>query len=78
MRLNTHRNYFSTPYNEQGGEGLYSKVANFFGKSDENARKQFPDETHSILKLPNGKFGVANYMGQPWAQVQQSMAGLVI
>ena len=38
-------------------------IRNALPDSDENARPGFPGENHAILKLPNGKFGVANYMG---------------
>jgi hypothetical protein len=31
--------------------------------SDSNARNSFPGERHAILKLPNGRAGIANYMG---------------
>lgn len=38
-------------------------LRNLIPDSDEKARKGFPGEKHGILKLPNGKMGVANYMG---------------
>jgi hypothetical protein len=38
-------------------------LRNLLPSSDENARPGFPGEKHAILKLPNGKYGVANYMG---------------
>jgi hypothetical protein len=38
-------------------------LRNLVPSSDENARSGFAGEKHAILKLPNGKFGVANYMG---------------
>ncbi len=60
------------------GSEIGKTVQNLLPSSDENARPGYPGEKHAILKLPNGKFGVANYMGQPWAQVQQSMVGLVV
>jgi len=41
---------------------------NSFADSDDNARDGFPGEKHAILKLANGKNGVANYMG-PGTQV---------
>jgi len=56
---------------------LGKKVQNLIPSSDETARDGFAGEKHAFLKLPNGKMGIANYMGQTWAQVQQSMAGLV-
>ena len=53
-------------------------IQNVLPDSDDTARSGFAGERHAMLELPNGKYGVANYMGQPWAQVQQSMAGLVV
>lgn len=38
-------------------------LRNMIPDSDENARPGFPGEQHAILQLPNGKTGVANYMG---------------
>lgn len=38
-------------------------LRNLIPSSDENARAQFPGEKHAILKLPNGKWGQANFMG---------------
>lgn len=56
----------------------YTDVLNVIPASDDTARPAFEGEKHAILKLPNGRMGVANFMGQSWAQVQQSMAGLVV
>jgi hypothetical protein len=42
---------------------LGTVVRNMLPDSDENARPSYPGEKHSILKLPNGKWGTANYMG---------------
>lgn len=53
-------------------------VQNLLPSSDATARPGFAGERHAILKLANGKNGVANFMGQSWAQVQQSMVGLVV
>lgn len=39
------------------------KVASKLPSSDENARPLFEGERHSILQLPNGKTGIANFMG---------------
>lgn len=39
-------------------------LRNLIPDSDKTARPAFPGERHAILKLPNGKFGSANYMGQ--------------
>ena len=45
------------------GSELGTQLRNMIPDSDENARPGFPGEQHAILKLPNGKNGVANYMG---------------
>jgi hypothetical protein len=47
---------------------LGTKIKNMIPASDENARPSFAGEKHAILELPNGKNGVANYMG-PGTQV---------
>ena len=39
-------------------------IRNALPSSDDTARPGFPGEKHAILQLPNGKYGVANYMGQ--------------
>jgi hypothetical protein len=38
-------------------------IKNLIPSSDSNARNSFPGERHAILKLPNGRAGIANYMG---------------
>lgn len=38
-------------------------LRNLIPSSDESARPGFAGEKHAILKLANGKYGVANYMG---------------
>ena len=43
-------------------------VQNILPSSDASARAGFAGERHAILQLPNGKYGVANYMG-PGTQV---------
>lgn len=43
-------------------------LRNMIPASDDNARPGFAGEKHAILQLPNGKNGVANYMG-PGTQV---------
>ena len=43
--------------------GALAGVSNLFPDSDENARNIFPGEFHAIVKLPNDKFGRANYTG---------------
>ena len=45
------------------GSELGKAVQNVLPSSDENARPGFAGEKHSLLQLPNGKLGVANYMG---------------
>ena len=39
-------------------------IRNALPSSDDTARSGFAGEKHGILQLPNGKYGVANYMGQ--------------
>ena len=43
-------------------------VKNILPDSDENARPSYVGERHAILKLPNGKYGTASYMG-PGTQI---------
>ena len=43
-------------------------VKNIIPSSDDTARPSFQGEKHAILKLPNGRMGIANYMG-PGTQV---------
>ena len=50
------------------GSELGTTVKNLLPSSDENARPAFVGEKHAILQLPNGKYGMANYMG-PGTQV---------
>jgi hypothetical protein len=38
-------------------------IRNALPSSDDTARSGFAREKHGILQLPNGKYGVANYMG---------------
>lgn len=45
------------------GENLLAKASNLFPSSDENAADIFPGEYHALVKLPNGKYGRANYSG---------------
>lgn len=68
IRLNNQRNgLFNTSYKHPAditGEGILGKIANFLpAREGSTARKQWNDENHSLLRLPNGGFGVANYMG---------------
>lgn len=46
------------------GSELGKSIQNILPSSDETARDGFAGERHAILQLPNGKYGVANYMGQ--------------
>ena len=49
-----------------------TSLRNMVPSSDVNARKQYPGEAHAILKLPNGKYGTANYMG-PGTQLEKRL-----
>ena len=49
----------STAYTSQ----IATDLRNMLPDSDDTARPGFAGEAHAILKLPNGKNGVANYMG---------------
>ena len=51
--------YISDGYSGEIGTSLRNMIPD----SDENARPGFPGEKHAILRLENGKYGVANYMG---------------
>jgi hypothetical protein len=42
---------------------LGTDLKNLIPSSDATARPSFPGEKHTILKLPNGRTGIANYMG---------------
>jgi len=53
---------------EMRGEGIFTNLINKLPSSDDTARPLYSGEKHMILKLPNGKSGVANYMG-PGTQV---------
>ena len=46
----------------------YADIINMIPSSDDTARPIYPGEHHAILELPNGKNGIANYMG-PGTQV---------
>lgn len=59
------------------GSELATQVKNLIPSSDDTGRPSFPGEKHAILKLPNGKYGIANYVGQPWAPVSESAPMLV-
>ena len=40
-----------------------AKISNVFPSSDDKARDIYPGEKHAVVKLPNGKYGRANYAG---------------
>ena len=50
------------PY-DISGDGYLQDLINKLPSSDEKARPLYPGEKHMILKLKNGKSGMANYMG---------------
>lgn len=56
-----------TPYAEKASDFYKSETGtalrNLIPDSDDTARPGFAGEQHAILQLPNGKNGVANYMG---------------
>ena len=47
-------------------------IQNVIPSSDATARAGFKGERHAILQLPNGKYGVANYMG-PGTEVMKRL-----
>ena len=50
------------------GSELGTTVKNLIPSSDETGRPAYSGERHAILQLPNGKYGMANFMG-PGTQV---------
>lgn len=48
---------------EAYGSQTATFLKNLAPDSDENARPSYLGEKHAILQLPNGKYGMANYMG---------------
>lgn len=50
-------------------------LRNLMPDSDENARPGFPGEKHALLKLPNGKTGVGNYIGPGTALIERLKRG---
>jgi len=52
-----------------------SKLINLLPSSDENARPLYKGEKHAVLKLPNGRFGMANYMGPGTSLVNRLKRG---
>jgi hypothetical protein len=64
--LDSIKNIFKSA--KRGAERVFDSdlgvaARNLIPGSDENARSGFSGERHALLKLPNGKFGQANYMG---------------
>lgn len=53
---------------KRGAEIGAAKVSNLFPSSDENAADIYPGENHAIVRLPNKKYGRANYTG-PGTQI---------
>ncbi len=45
------------------GDGYLQRLINKLPSSDDTARPLYPGEKHMVLKLKNGKSGMANYMG---------------
>jgi len=45
------------------GDGYLQRFINRLPSSDDTARPLYPGEKHMVLKLKNGKSGMANYMG---------------
>ena len=50
------------------GDGIFTNLINKLPSSSDTARGMYSGEKHMILKLPNGRSGMANYMG-PGTQV---------
>jgi len=65
--LYDNRQKISDAYTGEIGTAL----RNIIPASDETARPGFSGEKHTILQLPNGKYGVANYMGPQTALSQR-------
>ena len=56
-----------------GKVGTFAR--NLIPASDENAANQFPGERHQILRLPNKKYGVANFSGPGTAVLKRLKRG---
>ncbi len=63
-------NNITLKINELEGDGVVDTLAKYADKigkylpsSDDTAREGWEDEYHAVLKLKNGKYGRANYMG---------------
>lgn len=50
-------------------------VKNLIPSSDENARPAFKGEKHAVLQLPNGKMGIANWVGPGTAVIKRAKRG---
>lgn len=53
---------------QQKGAGFINSILNALPSSDKNARPGYPGEKHTMLKLPNGLPGRANFVG-PGTQI---------
>lgn len=64
---NVHNTYsaLQESFEQSGGAsgGGLADVLNLIPPSDESARPSYPGEKHALLKLPNGKMGIGNYIG---------------
>lgn len=38
-------------------------IKNMLPDSDKNARPQYPGEKHAVIRLPNGRLGISNFLG---------------
>ena len=72
--LDSLKNVFSGAKNLAFGE-VGTAISNAVPDSDDNARPLFPGEVHTVLKLPNGKMGRANFMGPGTKLVQRLKRG---
>lgn len=54
---------------------VINRGVNAIKNSDETARPRFKGEVHAILKLPNGKNGIANFMGPGTAVIKRLKRG---
>lgn len=60
--------YLYNKAKEFSNSETFAKMLNAIPSSDESARPVFPGEHHAILQLPNGKNGIANFLG-PGTQI---------
>jgi hypothetical protein len=61
----------SNVYTSELGNNLRNRLPN----SDETGRPGYPGEQHAILKLKNGKYGTANYLGPNTAIYERLQRG---